>query len=208
MKFPNLFPRDDKFFRLLEKQAQEALACAQQLQLFMQGEDKALASAEIDRVRADAKASSSEIIAELYRSFMTPFDREDIQDFADHLYKVPKTIQHTKARILMHELADPDGAFLPQVELILREAVEMQKLVAALTGGKESKYVIAHVRRLHELEQEGDHVRNELIVSLYKSDRDIRELLLRRDICDMLEAVIDRFCDAAEVALQIVLKNS
>lgn len=208
MKFPNLFPRNDEFYRFMERQAEHALICAQQLKIFVESSDKQQSSVEIDKIRAAGKALVSDVTFELCRSFVTPFDREDIQDFSELMYKIPKTIQHVKERVLMHEISDPECSFTQQVDLIVQEATEMQKLVKALTGGKGSKGVIKGINHLRELEQKGDHIRNELIVALFKSDRDIRDILLRRDIHDMLEAVVDRFRDAAGVALQIVLKHS
>ncbi len=48
----------------------------------------------------------------------------------------------------------------------------------------------------------------QLLKNLFKGDRDIRDLILRKDVYDMLEKVLDRYRDASAVALQIVLKHS
>ncbi len=210
MKLANLFPSEDKFYRLLEQQAAHALVCAQELKKFMDSDDdegRIRAAAAIDAVRANAKSVAADTTSELCRSFITPFDREDIQDFSDLMYKIPKIIQKVKDRILMHGIKK-EGDFIRQVDLILQEAQITETLVTALTSGKGSKGVMEGVNHLRELEQKGDEVRNELMVALFKSDRDIRDILLRRDIYDMLEKVVDRFRDAAGVALQIVLKHS
>jgi uncharacterized protein Yka (UPF0111/DUF47 family) len=208
MKLPSLFPREEKFYRFLEQEAEHALVCARQLKIFIENPDDPAACGEIDKVRAAAKALAAEVTAELCRSFITPFDREDIQDFSDSIYKVPKIIHKVKERIVMHGISSREGDFIRQAELIMQEATVTQKLVAALITGKGSKGVTEGVDQLRELEQKGDHVRTELMMALFKSDRDIREILLRRDIYDMLEDVVDRFRDAAGVALQIVLKHS
>lgn len=208
MKLPSLFPHDEKFCDFLEKQAEHALISAQQLKIFVENPDKQPASAEIDKVRAEAKTLVSQLTLQLCRSFITPFDREDIQDFSDIMYKIPKMIQHIKERIVMHEIPISENGVQQQADLILQEAAEMQKLVKALISKKGSKGVIKYINRLIELEHKGDHIRNEMLVALYKSDRDIRDILLRRDIYDMLEKVVDRFREAAGVALQIVLKHS
>ncbi len=166
------------------------------------------ASAAIDAERAAAKALAAETTMELCRSFITPFDREDIQDLSDLLYKIPKIIEKVKERIVMHGISSSEGDFIRQVDLIVEEASVMDAVVTALISGKGSAGVIRNVERLRNLEQKGDTVRNELMVELFKSDRDIRDVLLRRDIYDMLEKIVDRFRDAAGVVLQIVLKHS
>ena len=54
----------------------------------------------------------------------------------------------------------------------------------------------------------GDLMLGELLVSLFNEGHTVRDLILRKDIYDMLEKVIDRYRDAAGVALRIVLKHS
>ncbi len=211
MKFPSIFPKEEKFYNLLSQHSAHAAACAQQLKVFIDATDEATrakASAAIDTERAAAKALAAETTIELCRSFITPFDREDIQDLSDLLYKIPKIIEKVKERIVLHGISSSEGDFTRQVDLIVEEASVMEAVVAALVTGKGSAGVIRNVERLRNLEQKGDTVRNELMVELFKSDRDIRDVLLRRDIYDMLEKIVDRFRDAAGVILQIVLKHS
>lgn len=211
MKLASIFPSEHKFYGFLEQQAAHALACAKLLKEFMDSQDQAgrdKASDAINAQRTEAKLLAGEITSELCRSFITPFDREDIQDFADIMYKIPKIIEKIKDRVLMHGISTKDGDFSRQVDLIIREAEATEELVKALISGKGSNRVTDQIAKLRDLEQQGDNIRNELLVSLFKSDRDIKDLILRRDIYDMLEKVVDRFRDAAGVALQIVLKHS
>lgn len=211
MKFPSIFPKEEKFYKLLEQHSSHAAACAKQLKIFIDATDdetRAKAAAAIDAERAAAKALAAETTIELCRSFITPFDREDIQDLSDLLYKIPKIIEKVKERIVLHGISSSEGDFTRQVDLIVEEAAVMDAVVTALISGKGSAGVIRNVERLRNLEQKGDVVRNELMVELFKSDRDIRDVLLRRDIYDMLEKIVDRFRDAAGVILQIVLKHS
>ena len=58
------------------------------------------------------------------------------------------------------------------------------------------------------MEAHGDEVLGQLLKNLFKGDRDVRDLILRKDVYDMLEKVLDRYRDASAVALQIVLKHS
>ena len=161
----------------------------------------------ISAAKAQAKAVSNEITAELCRCFVTPFDREDIHDFASHLYKIPKTIEKVKERILLHKLVNEGGDFSRQVDLILQEAAAMEEMVQALVHRKDPKKILENAAVLQELEQKGDAVRNDLMAGLFSAQRDVRDLILRRDIYDMLEKVVDRFRDVAGVAIQVVLKK-
>jgi uncharacterized protein len=206
-----IFPREEKFYALLTRLSEEAFRSSQQLAILFQSQveaERTTAAANIATAKSAAKAVASEITLELCRSFITPFDREDIQGIADNLYKIPKTIEKIAERVALHTLAGNQSDFAPQVDLIQSEAIAMQSIMAGLTGKGSTKQVLEKVELLNQLEQRGDDIRAGLLRELYKTEREIRDLLIRRDIYDMLEKVVDRFRDVAGVALQIVLKHS
>jgi hypothetical protein len=84
----------------------------------------------------------------------------------------------------------------------------MQEIVEALTRKGAAKKIVEKVEELHALESSGDEVLGRLLHTLFTGKQDVRELILRKDIYDMLEKVLDRYRDASAVALQIVLKHS
>lgn len=207
----SFFPKEDKFYKLMEMMSAEVYESAAAFKEFVESKNPAemdKAKAKILDIRARSKATSAKIAEELCRSFITPFDREDIQDISNLFYKIPKIIEKIAERINMHGMSLDGGDFSHQADLILKEAEATKILLNALISGKGSKIVLDNVNLLKELEHKGDRIRNELIVALFKSDRDIKEIILRRDIYDMLEKVVDRFRDIAGVALQIILKHS
>lgn len=207
----SFFPKEKKFFVLMAVMGEEVLDSAQAFSDFARAKsenDRSSAKARIEDVRERSKATSSKITEELCRSFITPFDREDIQDLANLFYKIPKIINKTTERITMHGMEVGCDDFSYQADLILREAQATRVLLQALISGKGNAPVLEQASILKDLENEGDQIRNRLIVSLFQSDRDIKDIILRRDIYDMLEKVVDRFRDIAGVALQIVLKHS
>jgi uncharacterized protein Yka (UPF0111/DUF47 family) len=211
IQFPSLLPKENKFCVLLEQLSGQAHACALHLKIFVESSDaaeQAHASQAITACKATAKSISAEITTELCRTFITPFDREDIQDFSTDLYKIPKIMEKVRNRLAMHGLSSIKGDFSRQIDLIVQEAEAMEDMVRELTKGHNDKRIIEKAAVLQELENRGDDILGDLLVSLFKTDYEARDLILRKDIYDMLEKVIDRYRDAASVALQIVLKHS
>lgn len=207
----SIFPRDKKFHTLLDQLAGVAYDAAINLHALVHcstPHDEVAASSGIVAAKSKAKAVSMEITKELCRSFITPFDREDIQAIADHLYKIPKITEKIMDRVRIHKLTSKNTDFIPQIDLIKQEAEAMRDIVKELSVKGDTKRILDKVALLHQLEQKGDDVRQSLLAALYTSDRDVRDLLVRRDIYDMLEKVVDRYRDVAGVAMQIVLKNS
>lgn len=206
----NLLPREDKFYKLMRAQSDQAQTGAILLKEFIGAKDTAQreeAGRKIAACKGESKRLAEQVTREVSLSFITPFDREDIQEISAHLYKIPKTIDKIRERLELHGIGNV-GDFAQQIDLIVQEAAAMEEIVEALTRKGGEKAIVAKVGELHELESRGDEVLGELLKHLFRDTTDVRDLLLRKDIYDMLEKVLDRYRDAAAVALQIVLKHS
>ena len=204
-------PREDRFYRLLEELSGQARDSAFHLKTFVETRDeqaRKAASDAIEASKAGAKKTLSRITEELCFTFVTPFDREDIQDFSVDLYKITKTIDKVRERLTLHNLSSEKGDFSRQIDLIVQEATAMEAMVKALISKSSDHKIAEQAKLLHDLEQKGDEVLGDLLTTLFRDTSDARSLILRKDIYDMLEKVVDRYRDAAGVALQIVLKHS
>ncbi len=206
-----LLPNEDKFFVLMRALSKQAHVVTVELKKFTElpaGTERDAVGTKIKSIKAESKKTMQSVTHEVAMSFITPFDREDIQDFCVHLYKIPKTLDKIRERLELHNIASENGDFARQVDLIVQEASAMQDIVEALTRKGASKTIVEKVEVLHTLESDGDEVLGDLLANLFKGGRDVRDLILRKDIYDMLEKVLDRYRDAAAIALQIVLKHS
>jgi uncharacterized protein Yka (UPF0111/DUF47 family) len=210
LNIARLLPSEGKFYRYLEQLSAEAHTSATHLKTFVESKDpptRTEAGRAISNCRMQAKKLSSEVTQELCLTFITPFDREDIQFFSSYLYKITKTIEKVREYIEIHDVHDIDD--LPrQIDLIIQEADAMDSMVQALIKGGKPEQIVQKAALLDGLENKGDAVLSELLVNLMKDTKDVRRMILRKDIYDLLERVIDGYRDAAGIALQIALKNS
>jgi hypothetical protein len=208
----NLLPREDKFYKMLKDLDVQANASARLLKRLMEQRHDSSAtqkvSADIYHAKREAKKVLEVLTQEICRTLITPFDREDIQQFASVLYNIPKLCAKITDRVLTHDMYPFNGDFNKFVDIIEREAEAMSAVVNELSGHLNSKTVNAKAAILHELEDQGDVVLGQLIASSFHDISDVRELILRKDIYEMLEDVTDLYRDAANVALQIILKHS
>lgn len=210
LNIAKLLPSEGKFFSLLEQLSNEASTAAQHLKIFVEEADpakRAEAGQGITACKAQAKRLSSEVTKELCLTFVTPFDREDIQNFSGHLYRITKTIEKTREHMDMYQMKDA-RELSRQIDVILQEADGMQIMVAGLIKGGKPQHIIEKAALLDALENKGDEVLSDLLVTLVREAPDAKQLILRKDIYDLLERVIDSYRDAAGVALQIALKHT
>ena len=206
----SIFPRDDRFYVLLEQLTAEVVTSSQNLKTLITSHsetERQIAVETVSASKARAKEVSHDITKALCNCFVTPFDREDIQSITEHLYKIPKINEKICERFRIHHLNGVQDDFSPQATVIAEEAEVLRSMMQDLIGKGSRSKLPAKVDELHQLEQKGDVARAGLLEALYISDRETRDLLVRRDIYDMMEKVVDRFRDVSSIALQIVLKH-
>lgn len=205
----SLLPRNEAFHSLLQALSARAHACACRLHDLTASDAPSGDVRAWDALRAErmaARGATGEITAALCRSFVTPFDREDIQALADELYKTAKTMEKAAERIRLYGLAGRDSDFGGQIALIVKAAETVDGIVGDLTRGR-LKGIESRIDAMYALEHEADAVLSGLLAALFAQDRPARDLILRKDLYDMLEKIVDRYRDAAGIVLQIVLKN-
>jgi uncharacterized protein Yka (UPF0111/DUF47 family) len=210
LSISRLLPSEGKFFRLLERLCAQTTRGAQELRTLTESTDgtaRGKAAQEISAAKQEAKLISAEITRELCLTFITPFDRDDIQNFAFNLYKISKTIEKVSAFMRLHQVSDLSD-LAAQAGIIAQEAEAMERVVKALITGAGPEQIMAKAASLDALENKGDEILSDLLVKLISSTPDARQLILKKDLYDMLEKVIDRYRDAAGVAIQIALKHT
>ena len=206
----HFLPKKTRFNELMHDLSDAVCACPSYLKTYVESTDddaRARAGKSLMEARLRSKDIAAQITQELCRSYITPFDRDDIQDFAATLYKIPKLIEKVRERLDMYDMVQIDGDFSRQIDVIMAESHAMSDITSHLVHKPDSRKVQDNVTVLYDLEYKGDAILGELLGKLFKTQQEARELILRKDIYDMLEKIIDRYRDAAGVALQIVLKH-
>lgn len=209
--FSLMLPKEDKFFKLIGELSVQAEQSAIHLKTCVESDDlqqRIQAATKATESRAAAKKLSTEITKQLALTFITPFDREDIEAFSFILYKITKIVQKICDRLQHYDLTGDKHDFARQADIIIKEAAAMHDLVHELTTCHSTERTMKKVDVLYDLEGQGDTILNELLNALFKSNYETRDFILRKDTYDMMEKVIDRYRDAAAIALQIVLKHS
>jgi uncharacterized protein Yka (UPF0111/DUF47 family) len=204
--------KDEKFFDLLEASANEASLSATRLKEFlekMQGVLSVDSLHDLTFSRRKDKEITTEITRELCRTFVTPLEREDIEALSNSLYKIPKTVQKIGERLLICPRSVPkDESLHRQVTLLEQSAGVLSKMVKLLRTGASLDEIGDLNSRLQQLEGEADKLVTKMLLELYQGEREAKEVIILKDIFELLERAIDRCRDAGNTVFQIVLKSS
>jgi uncharacterized protein Yka (UPF0111/DUF47 family) len=202
---------DQKFFDLLEASAQQADSSVHHLVDLLgrlQENESPQDLAKFAESRREDKRITQELTEQLSKTFVTPLEREDIQELAAALYKIPKTVEKIGERILISPQDLHGWSFRKQVELLDQAAEAVLAMVKQLRKGMNIKTAREMNDKLQTIEGEADDLELELLRDLYQGDYSPKHIIFLRDLYELLEKVIDRCRDAGNVVLQVVLKNT
>lgn len=207
-----LFPREEKFLKMLQDLQSHADTSVRLLRVLVEKQSEPDTQRKmadsIKQSRREAKKTLEVLTQEICRTLITPFDREDIQQFALALYQIPKLIGKITDRMLAHNMQSHKNDFESFVLLIERQVQAMSVLLPEFSGKLSNRTISAKAAILYELEDQGDELLGKVIAMSFQEIENTRDLILRKDVYEMLEDVTDQYRDAAGVALQIVLKHT
>jgi predicted phosphate transport protein (TIGR00153 family) len=203
-----LLPRDERFFELFTKLASTTVEASRRLiELFTeQGEARWAAVELIKALEHEADETTHAIVTRLDRSFITPFDREDIHELASRLDDVIDRIDSVARRSRIFRIDEvPEGALLLS-EVVHRAAVEVLRAVEALEKGPPAT-VLAACRDIKRLEEEGDALYHEWLGRLFEPGADPLMVIKWKELYDTLEKTLDSAEDAANVLESVTIKH-
>ncbi|HWH68693.1 MAG TPA: DUF47 family protein [Candidatus Sulfotelmatobacter sp.] len=203
-----LLGKEDKFFSLLEASAEEARTSVQALVKLSKDLDKPVGLEEFSYARRKDKQITQEISAAVYTTFITALEREDIEELSNALYKIPKTVEKFSERILLapHYVRGID--FSKQIGLLERATDVVLELVKSLRDGMDLEKVKDLNDKLQFLEGEADKHMVTLYKDLFSGKHEPVQVIVLKDLYELLEKIIDRCRDAGNVIAHIALKNS
>ena len=199
-----LIPRDEKFYDLFIRDGENLLEAARKLEEMINSYDRLDERvAEIQVLEKRGDEIDDEVNARLKRSFITPFDREDIHELVVHLDDVVDGIQATAEIFVIYGITKPDDDVKQLVGLLTGQAVQLLEALTSLEGKRD---VGPHLQQIHELEHKADALSRAAIGRLFKGGQDPLEVIKLRDLYSELEETIDAAEDAAEVIERILAK--
>lgn len=206
----SLFKKDDTFYTLLEASAAEARSCALLLKDVIPhlGGDT---SAQLDSIRQSRrkhKKLTQGITEELCKTFITPLDREDIESLNSALNKVPKTVEKIAERLSVCPVKFTHDIVSKQISLLEQATGEVVSMVGLLRKKASIDQIQDMQDRLQHIEGDGDKMLMDLLRQLYNGKVDPIEVIILKDLYELLERAIDRCRDAGNVVFQVVLKYS
>ncbi len=201
-----LIPHDEKFFELFTEQAENIREAAQRLvDLFEEFRDVEKRVAEIKFIEHKGDQLTHGLMMKLNRTFITPFDREDIHALGSALDDVLDLVDSVADRIIIYKVkAVSPGA--KQLANVILHATEI--MVKAVSQLHKPQNILEYCDQLTQLEKDADHIKGECIARLFEESTEPIEIIKWKEIYEVLEATTDRCEDVSDVLEAVVLKSA
>ena len=204
----NLLPRDTVFFDLFEGMSRHAIKSAEHLRQFARSWPDVADS--IQKIRDEEHAADDlahQALDRLDRTFITPFDREDIHALIGALDDIIDDVDALAKRFPLFHIKGMDPLFEQQTDLLVQATVVLSDAVHKLRKSRKLSELSESLIAIHQKESEGDDNHHAAMSKLFSGDIEPLEVMKWKELFDLVEEAIDGCEDAGNILERIILKN-
>ena len=202
-------PKEFNFFDLFEKQVSFAVEAAAYLKELV-SKDK-INENDIDKMRAiehQADEAAHTIIDQLNKTFITPFDREDILSLAKELDDVVDMINTITSRLMIYKIPGKNKNLIEFSAMISDSVEAVSCAVKCMRNTKNYKSISEYCVEINRLENMGDSARDRVLAELFETEKDPIAVIKLKEVYQDAETVLDICEDVAHVVDSILIKQA
>ena len=201
-----VLPRERSFFDRFTELATNVDAGAKALvEMLDNYKDGAIQAENIKTIEHTGDNITHDIMTQLNRTFVTPFDREDIHELCSKIDDVLDLTDAVAGRLIIYHVERIRPGVVDLARILAQATGEM---VAAVRSLERPNDILKHCIEINRLENEGDRVCRTLIAGLFESEKDPVEIIKWKEIIEVIETAIDKCEDVANVIESVVLKSA
>ena len=205
----NFFPKDVNFFELFEKQSLYNVQAAEAFRIAVSGGvlDKD-ALARVVKLESEADEATHAVIMHLNKSFITPFDREDIHSLTKALDDIIDMMNTISNRLNVYKITDVKKNLIEFALVMEASAKAIDTAVKGLKDMKNYDLVMASCMEISRLENISDSMRDTALAGLFENEKDPVVIVKWKELYEEAETVMDICADAAHVVESIMIKQA
>ena len=203
-------PTDANFFDLFESSANNIVRAARcLLELVSDWESLEQKVDELNKIEHQGDTITHEIMRELNKSFITPFDREDIGSLAHSLDDVTDLIQEAAGSMQLYRCRAPERHAKEMADTLVQISSEVAKVVPNLRKiNRNLDKILSHCIEINRLENVGDKIYRAALAELFNENTNIADVIKWREIYEHMEKATDMCEDVANIIEGVALKHA
>lgn len=202
-------PKETSFFDFFE--AHNALvteACEHLIRLSEKNADLVAICEKIKEIESRADRITHECMSALHRTFITPFDRNDIRRLMSRLDDTLDLIEEAATCINLYEIKELKVEVMAFSRILLNASRSIGETLKLLREIRDPNAISEKCKHVSKLEQEGDFVLHTAMAKLFKEEKDPFTLIKWKEVFELLEKATDKCHDVTNTIEGIVIEAS
>ncbi len=202
-------PKEKKFYGMFNQAASNSVAAAAELNklLKLPGlEESREVRQKIRYIEKQGDEITNHLFDELNRTFITPFDREDIHELTSKIDDVVDLIYSLSGKVEYYKLTHFSNHMVDMGELIYQGSLHMQNAISGLENTKNAVKSLKSCKELRKMESKVDECYHKAISDLFENEKDAIELIKQKEILLNIEKISNKMEDVSDVVKTIIVK--
>jgi len=199
-----LFPREEKFFLMFEKQADLIQRGGIMLNKAMQDShyDESLVN-KLFALSKECDDLTLTIIQKNQETFITPFDREDIQQFANAADDIVDSILNLARSAKLLKVKKKRDELSRLGDTIEKSVTRIAEIVELLKNKKQATAILKSCHKVKRFKNEGELILDEIIPEML-NDNDVGDIFRWKEIIDKSRELL-RYCEKFILIIETML---
>jgi predicted phosphate transport protein (TIGR00153 family) len=203
----NFLPKEEQYFSFFTQMTSYIYDAARLLveMLSDKGGEYAEHAKRIKAIEHSCDDLMHSIATRLNKSFITPFDREDIYMLASALDDIVDLIDDAARAMVMYDMHESTNYARQFADVIQSMAIQLHEVVSMLSR---PNGISPRLVEIHALENKGDDIYHTAIAELFHNATDPLHVLKWKEIYEKLEAAVDRCENVANIIEGVIIKHA
>lgn len=206
-----LVPAETMFFPMFESLS-ETIVKASAAQLMIFEHDDPVKQKDLFKQIKDLEIKGDEIKEQIFnsldKSFIPPFDREDIDHLTTSLDEVINLIDGVAQRIRLYRPKEMPNEFKDFAKMISKSCEQLNTAIKELHDLKKPNKILKACKKIAELEHEADELYHSTISNIFKKEKDAIELIKQKELLENMERTEDGIKEVSNIIKTIILKGT
>lgn len=213
MKFSNILkyfiPKEKKFYGMFNQAADNIIEASIEFNKLINAptfDERKAIGITIKTIERKGDDSTNRIFDELHKTFITPFDREDIHQLTSALDDVLDLIYSVTSKIELYRCTNISPYMKEMVSQIHLGCVQIQIAVKGLETMNKDNTAKKSCKEINKIESRVDEYYHSGISSLFENEKDPIELIKQKEILQNIEKIANKIEDISDIVKTILVK--
>jgi predicted phosphate transport protein (TIGR00153 family) len=206
-----LMPQERQFFSLFNAHAalvvDGARALVELLAGYADNGRREALIAKIQQLEHDADEVTHQTVALMHNTFVTPFDRDQINKLIQRMDDILDLMQDTAESLTLYDVHTLTAEVRHLANLVQLACGKVHDAVLQLSSMDNGQAILKICQEVDALESDADRVMRSAISRLFREEQDVRQLVKLKAVYELLELTTDKCQDVALVIEGVVLEN-